>query len=124
MAVLAWVKHTYCKQLEIKFGLTILKLKFAICMPKDMLQMLFVPIKRINLKNLNNFTIHLDVLLIDDIQFFAGKAKTQEEFFYAFNTLVDSHKQVILTSDTFPKGDIGIGKSLSIAIRMGFDCCN
>ena len=50
----------------------------------------------------------LDVLLIDDIQFFAGKAKTQEEFFYAFNTLVDSHKQVILTSDTFPKEIIGL----------------
>jgi chromosomal replication initiator protein len=45
----------------------------------------------------------LDILLIDDIQFFAGKNKTQEEFFYAFNNLIDSHKQVILTSDTFPK---------------------
>ena len=50
----------------------------------------------------------LDVLLIDDIQFFAGKTKTQEEFFYAFNTLVDSHKQVILTSDTFPKELTGL----------------
>ena len=54
----------------------------------------------------------LDVLLIDDIQFFAGKAKTQEEFFYAFNTLVDSQKQVILTSDTFPKEIIGLESRL------------
>jgi len=54
----------------------------------------------------------LDVLLIDDIQFFAGKAKTQEEFFYAFNTLVDSHKQVILTSDTFPKEITGLESRL------------
>lgn len=54
----------------------------------------------------------LDVLLIDDIQFFAGKAKTQEEFFYAFNTLVDSHRQVILTSDTFPKEIIGLESRL------------
>lgn len=54
----------------------------------------------------------LDVLLIDDIQFFAGKAKTQEEFFYAFNTLVDSHKQVILTSDTFPKELTGLESRL------------
>lgn len=54
----------------------------------------------------------LDILLIDDIQFFAGKAKTQEEFFYAFNTLVDSHKQVILTSDTFPKEIIGLESRL------------
>ena len=54
----------------------------------------------------------LDVLLIDDIQFFAGKAKTQEEFFYAFNTLVDSNKQVILTSDTFPKEITGLESRL------------
>jgi len=54
----------------------------------------------------------LDILLIDDIQFFAGKAKTQEEFFYAFNTLVDSHKQVILTSDTFPKEIAGLESRL------------
>ena len=54
----------------------------------------------------------LDVLLIDDIQFFAGKAKTQEEFFYAFNSLVDSHKQVILTSDTFPKEITGLESRL------------
>ena len=54
----------------------------------------------------------LDVLLIDDIQFFAGKAKTQEEFFYAFNTLIDTHKQVILTSDTFPKEITGLESRL------------
>ncbi|MDZ4202879.1 MAG: chromosomal replication initiator protein DnaA [Gallionella sp.] len=54
----------------------------------------------------------LDVLLIDDIQFFAGKSKTQEEFFYAFNTLVDSHKQVILTSDTFPREISGLESRL------------
>lgn len=54
----------------------------------------------------------LDVLLIDDIQFFAGKNKTQEEFFYAFNTLVDSHKQVIMTSDTFPKEIAGMDTRL------------
>ena len=54
----------------------------------------------------------LDILLIDDIQFFAGKAKTQEEFFYAFNTLIDSHKQVILTSDTFPKEITGLESRL------------
>ncbi len=54
----------------------------------------------------------LDILLIDDIQFFAGKAKTQEEFFYAFNTLIDSHKQVILTSDTFPKEINGLESRL------------
>ena len=54
----------------------------------------------------------LDILLIDDIQFFAGKQKTQEEFFYAFNILIDSHKQVIMTSDTFPKEIAGLDSRL------------
>ncbi|WP_018153143.1 chromosomal replication initiator protein DnaA [Leeia oryzae] len=45
----------------------------------------------------------LDVLLIDDIQFFSGKNRTQEEFFYAFNALIEAHKQVIITCDTFPR---------------------
>ncbi|MFY9259432.1 MAG: chromosomal replication initiator protein DnaA [Gallionella sp.] len=54
----------------------------------------------------------LDVLLIDDIQFFAGKNKTQEEFFYAFNNLIDAHKQVILTSDNFPKEIPGLESRL------------
>lgn len=50
----------------------------------------------------------LDLLLIDDIQFFAGKNRTQEEFFYAFNALIESHKQVIITCDTFPREISGV----------------
>lgn len=45
----------------------------------------------------------LDLLLIDDIQFFAGKNRTQEEFFYAFEAMVAQRKQIIITSDTYPK---------------------
>ncbi|NOU00996.1 MAG: chromosomal replication initiator protein DnaA [Gallionella sp.] len=61
----------------------------------------------------------LDVLLIDDIQFFAGKNKTQEEFFYTFNALIDSHKQLILTSDTFPKEITGLESRLSSRFSWG-----
>jgi chromosomal replication initiator protein len=50
----------------------------------------------------------LDLLLIDDIQFFGGKSRTQEEFFYAFNALIESHKQVIITCDSYPKEISGI----------------
>jgi chromosomal replication initiator protein len=50
----------------------------------------------------------LDLLLIDDIQFFSGKNRTQEEFFYAFNALIDTHKQVIITCDTYPKEIAGM----------------
>lgn len=65
----------------------------------------------------------LDILIIDDIQFFAGKNKTQEEFFYAFNTLIDSHKQVILTSDTFPKEITGLESRLVSRFGWGLTIC-
>ncbi len=54
----------------------------------------------------------LDLLLIDDIQFFVGKNRTQEEFFYAFNALVESHKQIVITCDTYPKEITGMENRL------------
>lgn len=54
----------------------------------------------------------LDLLLIDDIQFFSGKNRTQEEFFYAFNALVEAHKQVIITCDTYPREISGMENRL------------
>ena len=54
----------------------------------------------------------LDLLLIDDIQFFGNKNRTQEEFFYLFNTLIEAHRQVVITCDTFPKEIEGIEERL------------
>ena len=54
----------------------------------------------------------LDLLLIDDIQFFNGKSRTQEEFFYAFEALIANKSQVIITSDTYPKEMDGIDERL------------
>ncbi len=54
----------------------------------------------------------LDLLLIDDIQFFGGKSRTQEEFFYAFEALIAAKKQIIITSDTYPKEISGMDDRL------------
>ena len=61
----------------------------------------------------------LDVLLIDDIQFLVGKDKTQEEFFYTFNTLYESHKQIIISSDRYPKDIQNIEERLRSRFESG-----
>ncbi len=61
----------------------------------------------------------LDLLLIDDIQFFAGKNRTQEEFFYAFEAMVAQHKQIIITSDTYPKELTNIDSRLISRFNSG-----
>jgi chromosomal replication initiator protein len=63
-------------------------------------------IKALNAKNMDDFKNRyrsVDALLIDDIQFFAGKDRTQEEFFHTFNALFESNQQIILTCDRYPK---------------------
>ena len=60
-------------------------------------------LKHDDMRNFRNRYRPLDVLFVDDIQFLAGKERTQEEFFYTFNALHQTHKQVILSSDSYPK---------------------
>ena len=61
----------------------------------------------------------LDLLLIDDIQFIADKPGTQQEFFYTLNSLIDNHKQVVITCDTFPKEITGITPRLTSRFSWG-----
>ena len=61
----------------------------------------------------------LDALLIDDIQFFAGKQQSQEEFFHTFNTLLEGQKQVVLTCDRYPKEVSGLEERLKSRFGWG-----
>jgi chromosomal replication initiator protein len=66
-------------------------------------------------KSFDEFKRHyrsLDLLLIDDIQFLGGKNRTQEEFFFLFNTMIEAHKQVVITCDKYPKEIEGIEERL------------
>ena len=72
-------------------------------------------VKALQHNEINNFKRYyrsLDMLLIDDIQFFAGKSHSQEEFFHTFNTLLDGQRQVIITSDRFPREISGVQERL------------
>ncbi|MCH8551743.1 MAG: chromosomal replication initiator protein DnaA [Natronospirillum sp.] len=65
------------------------------------------------------FYRNLDALLIDDIQFFSGKDRTQEEFFHTFNALLEGNQQVILTCDRFPKEIEGLEDRLKSRFSWG-----
>jgi chromosomal replication initiator protein len=69
--------------------------------------------------NFQRFYRNVDALLIDDIQFFAGKERSQEEFFHTFNTLLESQQQVILTCDRYPKEVEGLEDRLKSRFGWG-----
>lgn len=71
------------------------------------------------IEDFKRFYRSLDALLIDDIQFFANKEQSQEEFFHTFNTLLEGNKQVILTSDRFPKEVDGLEDRLKSRFGWG-----
>lgn len=76
-------------------------------------------LQRNAIDDFKTFYRSLDVLLIDDIQFFAGKDRSQEEFFHTFNALLDAHQQVVLTCDKYPKEINGLEERLKSRFGWG-----
>ncbi|MFU8837495.1 MAG: chromosomal replication initiator protein DnaA [Thiohalomonadaceae bacterium] len=79
-------------------------------------------VKALQHNAINDFKRHyrsVDALLIDDIQFFAGKERSQEEFFHTFNALLEGQRQVILTSDRYPKEVNGLEERLKSRFGWG-----
>ena len=79
-------------------------------------------VKALQHNTINEFKRHyrtVDALLIDDIQFFAGKERSQEEFFHTFNALLEGQRQVILTSDRYPKEVKGLEERLKSRFGWG-----
>jgi chromosomal replication initiator protein len=76
-------------------------------------------LQRNAIEDFKRFYRSLDALLIDDIQFFAGKERSQEEFFHTFNALLDAKQQVILTCDKYPKEIEGLEERLKSRFGWG-----
>jgi chromosomal replication initiator protein len=79
-------------------------------------------VKALQLNAINDFKRYyrsVDALLIDDIQFFAGKERSQEEFFHTFNALLEGGQQLILTSDRYPKEISGVEERLKSRFGWG-----
>lgn len=71
------------------------------------------------INNFKRFYRSVDALLIDDIQFFAGKERSQEEFFHTFNALLESQQQIVLTCDRYPKEVSGVEERLKSRFGSG-----
>lgn len=76
-------------------------------------------IERNNTIEFSNFYRNMDVLIVDDIQFFSGKERTQDTFFHTFNTLHQLKKQIILSSDRAPKDLVGLDERLISRFQCG-----
>ena len=84
-------------------------------------QNMVTALRQNKIEGFKKFYRSVDALLIDDIQFFAGKERSQEEFFHTFNSLFEFKKQVVLTSDKYPKEIDGLEERLKSRFVWGMN---
>ncbi len=84
-------------------------------------QNMITAIRQHKIEEFKNYYRSVDALLVDDIQFFANKEKSQEEFFHTFNSLFEYKKQVVLTSDKYPKEIAGLEERIKSRLVWGMN---
>ena len=84
-------------------------------------QNMVTALRQNKIEDFKNFYRSVDALLLDDIQFFANKERSQEEFFHTFNTLFEYKKQVVLTSDKYPKEIGGLEERIKSRLVWGMN---
>jgi chromosomal replication initiator protein len=84
-------------------------------------QNMVTALRQNKIEEFKNFYRSVDALLLDDIQFFANKERSQEEFFHTFNTLFEYKKQVVLTSDKYPKEIMGLEERIKSRLVWGMN---
>ncbi len=94
-------------------------IKIAYTPAERLISKIIESIRNGEIENLKKKMCLLDVLIVDDVQFFAGKEKTQEEFFYIYNTLYQNQKQIILSSDRQPSAIPAITERLRSRFEGG-----
>jgi chromosomal replication initiator protein len=94
-------------------------LKIAYLSSESFMNELIASLRRDKMDEFKKKFRNVDILIVDDVQFIAGKERTQEEFFHTFNSLYESHKQIVITSDKFPKEIPGLEDRLRNRFEWG-----
>jgi chromosomal replication initiator protein len=94
-------------------------LKVAYLSSESFMNELIASLRRDHMDEFKGKFRSVDILILDDVQFIAGKERTQEEFFHTFNSLYESHKQIVITSDKFPKEIPGLEDRLRNRFEWG-----
>lgn len=95
------------------------KLKIVYLSSESFMNELIASLRRDKMDEFKKKFRNVDILIVDDVQFIAGKERTQEEFFHTFNSLYESHKQIVITSDKFPKEIPGLEDRLRNRFEWG-----
>ena len=115
MAARVWVKLTCC----MRWVTALWRAKVVYMHSERFVQDMVKALQNNAIEEFKRYYRSVDALLIDDIQFFANKERSQEEFFHTFNALLEGNQQIILTSDRYPKEINGVEDRLKSRFGWG-----